>query len=149
MGEYYVTGNFIDLSLNFLQQNGDTELTLNKNLNGYTNTYIAKYLSNGTLSWARQIVGGTIESTSIVTDNTNVYITGVITSQLNFYNKNGVIELSIDKTETDTDIYLAKYEPNGTLSWARKIAGKGTEKPNRIVTDNTNVYITGYFSSPN
>lgn len=146
MENYYVTGYFNDLSLNFYNENGFIDLSLNKT-GSDDDIYIAKYLSNGTLSWGRRIGGSKNDAPiSIVTDNTHVFITGYFDGSLNFYNKNGNIDLSLNKTGTDHDIFIAKYHSNGTFLWARKIGGEQTDLPVSIVTDNTNIYITGYFN---
>ena len=78
-----------------------------------------------------------------------MYITGYFSSpKLDFYNSSGGIDLSFNRgTETNIDIFIAKYEPNGTISWARRIGGISEDVPISIVIDNTNVYITGYYSS--
>jgi len=51
----------------------------------------------------------------------NYYVTGYFNDlSLNFYNENGFIDLSLNKTGSDDDIYIAKYLSNGTLSWGKK-----------------------------
>ena len=144
MGEYYVTGSFKDLALYFYNENGDIAESFNKTELD-RDIYIAKYNSNGTLSWARRIEGtGNDQPFSIVTDNTNIYVTGNFTSSvLNFYNENGNIDLSINRIENNNDIFIAKYLSNGTISWVRRIGGGGTNIPDRILTDNTNIYLVG------
>jgi hypothetical protein len=93
MGEYYVTGFFKDLSLNFYDSSGNIDVSLNKTLADYDDdmydedTYIAKYDKVGNVSWARRIGGLNGDaSLKIVTDNENIYLAGTFTSEiLNFY----------------------------------------------------------------
>jgi hypothetical protein len=139
----YLTGYFSN-SLNFYNSTG---VDLSFNNIGNNDTYIAKYNTSGSLLWARQIAGsGLDQPVSIVTDNTNVYLTGYFRNLLNFYNSTGIV-LSLDNAAGSNDTYIAKYDPSGTLLWARRIAGVKSDQPVSIVTDNTNVYLTGYFSS--
>ena len=147
----YITGFFTSSTLNFYNSNGGIDISLNNMnniiLNSY-DTFIAKYNSDGMLSWARQI-GGTANyyPLSIITDNTNIYITGYFDGSLNFYNSNGDIDISFNYNGIFADTYIAKYLSNGTLSWARQIAGTRNDLPVSIITDNTNVYLLGNFSS--
>ena len=126
----YLTGRF-DVSLNFYNKSGDIEVSLNKK-GRINDTYIAKYLSNGTLSWARQIAGtndvtnlSKIRYDMVVTDNVNVYIIGYFDNSLFFYNETGVIDVSFNKIspQTKIDTFIAKYEPNGKVSSVRIIKG--------------------------
>ena len=76
------------------------------------------------------------------------YITGFFNDlSLNFYNSN-IVDLSLNKLGSDDDIYIAKYNPNGNVLWARQIGGIGLDNPVSIITDNTNVYLTGMFNGP-
>ena len=44
-------------------------------------------------------------------------------------------------------MFIAKYDENGTCSWARKIGGTASDYPTKIVTDNKDLYITGFSNS--
>ncbi|HEY4798691.1 MAG TPA: SBBP repeat-containing protein, partial [Bacteroidia bacterium] len=45
-----------------------------------------------------------------------------------------------------TDVYIAKYDPDGILLWAKQIGGRNDDYSSGISTDITgNCYITGYF----
>jgi hypothetical protein len=45
------------------------------------------------------------------------------------------------------DTFIAKYEPNGKLSWVRQIGGNLEDRPVSLVTDNINIYVSGTYSS--
>jgi hypothetical protein len=125
MGDYYITGKFSDLSLNFYNSNGVIEKSLYKT-NTSQDTYLAKYNSSGTILWVKGI-GGTSTDTpvSLVTDNTNVYLSGTFTSSiLNFYNSDRVVDLSISKIGTSTNTYIVKYDVDGNHSQERYIGFK-------------------------
>ena len=144
----YIAGFFTSSTLKFYNSNGGIDMSLNNILSGNSDTYVAKYNSDGTFLWARQIAGtGIDQPVSIVTDNTNVYITGIFVSPLNFYNSSGGIDISLNSTQTFYHTYIAKYLSNGTLSWARQIAGTRNDYPQSVIIDNTNIYIAGFFSS--
>ena len=59
-----------------------------------------------------------------------MYVTGVFNSpSINFYNSNGDVEISLNNTTStsDNDTYIAKYDTDGTLLWARVIGGTGSD----------------------
>ena len=103
--------------------------TSNTNIDGSNQKIlIAKYDTNGTLTWQRKLASTNSAiidiGNAIAADSSgNAYITG----------------------NTDTDILIAKYDTNGNNTWQRKLAGAGTDVGNGIVIDSssTNVYITG------
>src|SRR5690242_907995 len=73
-------------------------------------------------------------------DSGNVYITGV------FYDT-----MYLDNTMLtgygSTDIFVAKYSPNGTLIWASKAGGPGIDIVGGICLDSHhNLYICGSYS---
>ncbi|UOQ71409.1 SBBP repeat-containing protein [Hymenobacter cellulosilyticus] len=48
----------------------------------------------------------------------------------------------------ETDGYLAKYLPNGTLAWVRQIGSTGREQAAAVAVDAAgNAYVTGYFGN--
>ena len=47
-----------------------------------------------------------------------------------------------------TDVFLAKYSSTGTVLWAARIAGTGTDNGNAVATDSSgNVFVTGRYSA--
>lgn len=74
----------------------------------------------------------------------NVYLTGMFASPtINF---NGI---TLTKNQGATfDIYVAKYNANGAVLWAKNFSAAGREESWGIATDPSgNVYITGIFTS--
>jgi len=44
----------------------------------------------------------------------------------------------------ETDAFVAKYNPNGTLAWAKKIGGQQVDEVSQVaVDDNGNIYVAG------
>ena len=72
----------------------------------------------------------------------NCYVTGTFEGVSFFL---GNIEL---RGQGNKDIFVAKYDSDGNLLWAKSAGGKFTEGPTGIAVDgNGNCYITGTFSS--
>jgi hypothetical protein len=138
-GNVYVTGGFYGGNITF----GTTT---------FTNSGIltVKYDSNGNVLWATSAGGNNYDeiARAIANDASgNVYITGTFrSSSLSF----GAITLAnADTTGNSWDIFIAKYDSNGALLWARSEVGTGTqwEFANDISTDSTgNVYVTGRYN---
>lgn len=138
-GNVYITGRFGSSSLTI----GSTIL----NNTGSVDIFIAKYDSNGTPQWAKSATGSFGDAGhNIACDPTgNVYITGTYGSTtLNI----GGVNLFNDTTDQSLDVFIAKYDSNGNVVWAKSINGKGRDEGMGITTDLTgNVYVTGFFRS--
>ncbi len=136
-GNVYVTGYFCSPSITF-----DPYTLTNA---GGVNIFIVKYDANGNVLWAKSAGGpGYDKANGIATDpKGNVYITGGFESQFISF---GSITLT---NSGDGDIFIAKYDANGNVLWAKSAGGPGYDKANGIATDpKGNVYITGSFISP-
>ena len=141
----YIEGNFNGIPLKFYNSTGDIDISLIPI--GEIDIYIAKYDPSGTLLWVRLIEGAWNDTpVSILTDNTNVYVTGYFNGSLDFYNSTGDIDISLN-SEINQDTYIAKYDSSGIILWVRQISGSGNETPVSILIDNTNTYIKGNFTS--
>lgn len=87
---------------------------------GFSDVFIAKYSSNGTIDWAINAGGDDTEYSGLVaTDkNDNVFLTGEFTSQ----------DISIENTtatlnEGDGNIILSKISPAGVTQWIKSFGG--------------------------
>lgn len=108
--DIYFTGSFAT-PLTF---NGSTIL----NLSGYQDTFVAKYSSNGTFAFAKDIGGFNAGSFNYMIRNDkakNVYITGYFTGTIDF-NPTAAVANVADHGQRD--FYLAKYDLNGNYQWA-------------------------------
>ena len=116
---------------------GYTEGDLVGNTNaGDWDIFIAKYDTNGTKQWAKLLgTSGGDGGYGIVVDSSgNVYVTGHTKGDLDGNPNAG-----------DRDIFIAKYDTNGTKQWTKLLGTSGNEKGYGIVVDSSgNVYITGY-----
>lgn len=138
----------------------------------YFDAFLAKYDANGNALWARQATGATggitfynsIEgATGLAVDaNGNVYIGGSFVKTITFQGgANASVTLSDNGAAgVNYEAFLAKYDANGNLIWARG-GNSGSPKNqndleigqnniNQIVVDAAgNPYITGVFSGSN
>jgi hypothetical protein len=134
-GNVFITGYFLDNSIAF-----DT-ITLH----GLNQTvFVAKYTSSGNIKWAKTGIGGGDYANGIVTDRQgNAYITGM-------YSSNPITFGSYSLTNAGNyDIFVVKYDSSGNVDWAKRAGGIDADQGNGIALDtNTNVFVTGSFSSP-
>jgi hypothetical protein len=95
------------------------------------------------IKWAKSFGDtGNDNGMSIATDsNGNVYVTGYFTGSITIGNTPQIT------SNSDDDVYVAKYNTNGVAQWAKSFGSAGNELGQSIATDsNGNVYVTGYFT---
>ncbi len=134
-GNVFVTGRFNSPTITF----GSTTLTNS----GNADIFLAKYDSNGNLLWAKSVGGANFENAfSVSTDASgNVFITGEFQNTITFGS-------TILTSAGSKDAFVAKYDTNGNLLWAKNVGGTGIDFGTALHTDaNGNVFITGSFSS--
>ncbi len=130
----------------------------NSYVTGYAggSLFVAKYDAAGVLLWTKQADGvptddavtvlGSGRGLDIGVDgNGNSYVTGSFTGDATF----GLSEAN-ETTLTSAgnlDIFLAKFEPAGTLLWAGRAGGASDDHGRGIAVDESgNSYVTGDFS---
>lgn len=136
-----VTGFYFSVQMTI----GTTTLT---NMSpGSTDFFIAKYDLNGSPIWAKTF-GGTASdvASSITTDSLgNLYLAGNFRSQsvvLDGYTINNFNNVG------NSDIFTAKFDPNGNVVWAKRYGDYYGESPTSIVADHFgNFYLGGVFSN--
>ncbi len=76
----------------------------------------------------------------------NVYMTGTYsTPTISF---GSFILTNVNAINDTFDIYIAKYDPNGNVLWAKSIGGRSDDFAGSVTTDSFgNVYLVGYFWS--
>lgn len=117
---------------------------------GGSNAFIAKYSSAGTIAWARNPVSGPEgnQAYCVAADASgNSYISGWYTSPSVTF---GTFPLS--SSAFGDNIYVAKYNPSGTVVAANSYCGSGMSGGygNAIVAGTGGaVYLTGYFEGTN
>ena len=131
---------------------GDTLIfasdTLIASPGGTSNLFLAKYNTNGTVLWGKSAGcdGGT-EAISYIAANAvgNIYVAGFFHSTTIIF---GTDTLTNTNTDFSTDIFLVKYNTNGSVLWAKNAGGSGTDEVSSIALDTSgNAYVSGYFNS--
>ncbi|MDP4261968.1 MAG: T9SS type A sorting domain-containing protein [Bacteroidota bacterium] len=92
--------------------------------------------------------GFTDAAKAVCTDASgNVYITGSFNSTINF--GNGTASLTATAPGTATEGFVAKFNSAGLCQWSMRFGGAATDLGGLgIVTDGTNVYVTGQSQFP-
>ncbi len=132
-GNIYVTGNF---------KGTGTFGNTNVISVGDNDVFLAKFNSEGSLIWVRTAgsLAGDIATDISLDPSGNVIITGYYFDAINF---GGNIVFS----SGSSDVFAAKYDPSGTVLWAKKLGGSGLDLGNSVDTDASgNVYLGGSFS---
>lgn len=114
---------------------------INKTSRGSNDMFLAKYDSNGNLQWL-QTAGGDLDdrgSELAIDSYQNVYLTGSF-SNTAFFNQ-------ISRTSSGaSDIFIAKYNPDGYVQWVEAFGGSGHDYgADIVIDDNNNIYCTGNF----
>ncbi len=136
-GNSYITGYFWSSSITF----GTYTLT---NV-GCSDLFIVKYDPNGNVLWANNSGGLSCEGSASISSDAvgNTYITGGFngTSNLIF----GTYTLSNVGVQ---NMFVAKYDTNGNVIWAKSAGGTGGDGGSSISTYTGGVFVTGYIGSP-
>jgi len=110
---------------------------------GDNDIFVAKYNSTGTLVWATS-AGGTSsdQGFAIAVDGSgNSYVTGTYAGTATF--APGVTLTAV----SGIDVFVAKYDTNGTAEWATSMGDGGPEQGFGIAVDGSgNIYVTGVDS---
>ena len=110
--------------------------------NGLTDAFVLKLTVDGDAQWIKK--GGGLEhdiAASIAVDQTNesIFITG------DFYDRANFEEEEIEAIGS-SDVYLAKFKPNGEMDWVRTGGGTSVDVATNVATDlNGKVYVSGYY----
>lgn len=141
-GNVFVTGMFSSSIIIF----GSTTLT-HTGATGNGDVFIAKYDPNGNVLWAKSAGGTSNDDGSSVSVDTggNVFVTGRFEGSITF----GSTTLSNAGRGSRDDIFIAKYDANGTMLWAKSAGGSGYDYSGTSSADiGGNLFVTGMFGSP-
>jgi uncharacterized delta-60 repeat protein len=104
---------------------GSTRGNLNGQINsGSEDAFITRYSPNGTLVWTK-LLGGTggDEANSLMTGHDgSVYMAGPTTSNLDGFTNGGKY-----------DVFVTRYNPDGTKSWTKLMGGAGDDHPSKLM----------------
>ena len=139
----YILGVFVD-SVDF---NPDPALTYTLYSAGGLDCFFAKYDQNGVFQWAKRFGGsGDDLGTGIaVTPNGNdLYVTGYYNSSDATIGNQSTTDNTLPASSSN-DIFLARYNTDGTYVWANAISGSGSDIAYAIDASDSYVTITGSF----
>jgi len=134
-GNAYVAGLF---------QGTATFTSTNVTSSGQSDVFVAKYNAQGALVWVRKAGGNSFdEAHAIAIDpGGNGYLTGSFDATATFGGT------TLTNTSGSSDIFVAKFDPNGAFAWARRAGGALDDAGNGIALDAaTNVFVTGSFAT--
>jgi hypothetical protein len=146
MGNVYVTGQFTG-TLQF-RTSPTTTLLVSK---GGSDIFFAKFDSTGQPLWAFSM-GSTLDDKGLsikIAHNQHIYVSGNFKREVDFDPGPGVSNLvsAGGVNDTNDDIFMAGYLPDGSFSFAKVIGGTGAETLGEAVLDSLgNLYITGSFA---
>jgi hypothetical protein len=133
-GNSYVTGRFLGNGFDGLSKSS------------FFDIFLVKYNAAGDLLWFKSAGGSYAdEGVAVSLDGSgNVIIAGRIKGNVTFRDDTGPVELQGGGGD---DIFVAKYDPDGNLLWAKNSGGTGDEQVNGIgVGSDGTIYLTGEFS---
>ncbi len=126
-GSVLVTGMFADTAFFGSTSPGDQWTSLTSA--GSWDIFIARYNDDGTLDWAKRAGGAGIERSYAVASfsgGTSV-ITGIFEGTATFGPGEANETTFSTSTAFDYDVFVACYQPNGELAWARQTGGTGKD----------------------
>jgi hypothetical protein len=124
---------------------GTSSVALDQQGNVYlatTHCFLGKFDPSGTLIWSRQVTSTVdVGCTDITVDSQqNSYIAGGFRQDATF------AHVVLEGTTNEFDIFLARYSPDGQLSFAVRAGGTRTDIATGVAVDRSgNAYLTGFF----
>jgi hypothetical protein len=111
---------------------------------GSNDIFVAKYTSTGNVLWAKNAGGpGDDYGYSICTDSgSSAFICGHFNSSSMTFGSSTLFNGG------SSNIFLAKFDPNGNVIFAKNDGGMGFDFGYSVSALNGNAYITGNFNSP-
>jgi hypothetical protein len=139
-GNLYTTG-FFEGTVDFDPGAG----VVNLSSVGARDFFIAKYDNLGQLIWAKSIGGGSHEhARSIALDASgNIFVAGDYNGLVDF---DPGVGFSFQDVKGASDIFVAKYDPQGNFIWAKTFGGVGIESCRDMTLDTFgNLLLTGVY----
>ncbi len=136
-GNIVCVGLFSSSSITF----GGVTLT---STNTSIDLFIVKYDHAGDVLWAKSVAGTEMDIAEkvVIDKNNNIYIAGQsVSPSLTF----GTVTIS--NTSGYQSPFVAKYNPDGNIIWAKNAVCESNAFVNALAVDgNNNIFVSGYFS---
>ena len=118
--------------------------TLTLTTNGQRDIFLVKYDSAGHVQWgvnAGSSLSGEEAKDVTIDDDGNIYITGIYVDTA-YFGTTSII------SQGGSDIFTAKYNPDGKLIWVKSAGGTGDDIGYGLTYDNNgHLYLSGRFDS--
>lgn len=140
-GNVFITGEFSSPTVAF----DDVILTNQSGSNYKSDYFLAKYDTDGNVLWATSSGGNERDyGLDVATDATgNVYVTGMYRSD------EIVFGITTFNTDENQNFFLAKYDTDGNVLWARSGEGQWDDNGEAVTVDSSgNVTMVGSTYSP-
>jgi len=143
IGNVYETGVFYGSTITF----GSYTLTNADNTGATCDFYLAKYDANHNVLWAKREGGTNNDNVNCINkkkdSSDNVYVTGDFSSPTITFGSTTLTNAG------GSDMYLAKYDANGNVVFAKSAGSSGMDFGNEVSVDASgNIYVEGDFNSP-
>lgn len=145
-----VVGNFASNSLcNFVASNGSTASVSGTEFGTTlpatsTSTFIVQYSSSGSVNWLTYIAG--VSTPRIARDSSNnIYLAGITTSSLTFYNAGSTSSVSTYTFSGTSNVVLTKYTSSGAFQWYCVLTSNASI-PTVAVDSSNNITVSGTFT---
>jgi len=110
---------------------------------GNTDGFLAKYDPNGYAIWGKNFGFETASADRlIVDDDENIIVLGTYRDKIKFGAEKGKQDPIILTTESESNLFMAKFDSSGTILWAKNIEGSGAESKDLIFNETTMPYVT-------
>jgi len=136
-GNAFIAGRYRSPTITF----GATTFT---NVGGIDKIFLTKYDGSGNVLWAKSPASTSNDDpSSINTDASgNVYMTGIFSSPSLAFGTSTLTNIGI------ANVFVAKYDANGNVLWAKKAGGTSADGGSGISSYTGGVYVSGDFNSP-
>ncbi|MES2566887.1 MAG: T9SS type A sorting domain-containing protein [Bacteroidota bacterium] len=114
---------------------------------GGNDIYVLKINAQGNTLWVKILGASQNESSkSLALDAFgNLYLSGSFNDSLFIVGTDAML----NHKAYGSDIFIAKFDPLGNISWSKSIGGTGNDYTTDLKVDlSGNIYMTGYFHSP-
>lgn len=143
-GDYILAGSFRGLS--DFDPGPGIALRATNSTNNY-DPFIARYTSDGTLVWVRQLrstSSSELRDLDIDSDG-NIYIVGYLLNTM-FPNEEDLSISITSNVSNSSDIFTASFDADGNYRWAKQFGSFSVDTGRAIAVGENNVYVTGVFS---
>ncbi|MHC4664102.1 MAG: fibronectin type III domain-containing protein [Planctomycetota bacterium] len=137
-GSFYLTGYYHELTTFGLGEANETSLQVVNPLNGEAYGFIARYNSDGTLDWARDIrCPNYYYSDGVGVDvcpDGGAIISGYF-SDFVFFNFGEIGQVTLYEPDGSDQMYFARYNPDGSMAWAKQLGGSNDDYGYAVAVD--------------